>query len=80
MNELGNKSVVNEVTLKIKGMMCGHCEARIKKALEALDGTVSAEADYETGIAVLKTTENVSDKLIRDTINKEGYKLVSVKR
>lgn len=80
VNELGNKSVVNEVTLKIKGMMCGHCEARIKKALESLDGTVSAEADYETGIAVLKTTESVSDKLIRDTINKEGYKLVSVKR
>ena len=43
------------MTLKVEGMMCGHCEARVKKALEEIDGVVSAEVSHEKGTAVVTT-------------------------
>ena len=80
LNMNGDNNETITVTLKIKGMMCGHCEERIKKSLESLGGAVSAEADYKTGIAVLKSKAAIPDKLLREIIKREGYKLVSVQR
>ena len=63
-------------TVKIEGMMCGHCEARVKKCLEALPHVVSAEVSHEKGQAVLTLDGELSDKTIAKAIEKEGYKAV----
>ena len=78
LNMNGDNNETITVTLKIRGMMCGHCEERIKKSLESLVGAVSAEADYKTGIVVLKSKAAIPDKLLRETIKRQGYKLESV--
>ncbi len=62
-----------EKIIKIDGMMCGHCSGRVKKVLEALDGVVSAEVSHETGIAKITLSCEVSDDLIRSTVENEGY-------
>lgn len=51
--------------MKIEGMMCGHCEARVKKVLEALDGVEQAEVSHETGTAVVEMTEEVADEVLK---------------
>jgi len=65
-----------EKTVRVEGMMCHHCEAAVQKALEALPAVVKATADHEKGIVVLQLQAEVSDKLLRKTIEKEGYTLV----
>lgn len=65
-----------EKTVKIEGMMCGHCEARVKKCLEALPHVVSAEVSHEKGQAVLTLDGALSDKVIAKAVEKEGYKVV----
>ena len=65
-----------EKTVKIEGMMCGHCEARVKKCLEALPHVVSAEVSHEKGQAVLTLDGELSDKTIAKAIEKEGYRVV----
>ena len=52
-------------TLKIKGMMCEHCEMHTKKALEALDGVASAEVSHKTGTAVVTLEKEVSDDALK---------------
>lgn len=65
-------------TMKIEGMMCGHCEARVKKALEAMEQVAEAAVSHEEGTAVLTLTEDVdNDKLIQ-VVEAEDYKVVSV--
>lgn len=54
-----------EKIIEIKGMMCGHCEAHVKKALEALDGVTSAEASHEKGIAVVQLSASVDDTVLK---------------
>ena len=53
-----------EKIIEIKGMMCGHCEAHVKKALEALDGVTSVEASHEKGIAVVQLSASVDDTVL----------------
>ena len=65
-----------EKTFKVEGMMCGHCEAHVKKALEALDGVDDARASHETGIVTVTLSCNVSDELLKKTIEEEGYKVI----
>ncbi len=65
-----------EKTLKIEGMMCMHCEAHVKKALEALDGVESVVASHEKGIAVITLSAEVSDELLKKTVENEGYKVL----
>ena len=71
----GEKSV----TLKIKGMMCEHCENTIKKALEALPQVSAASADYKTGEAHVILNADIDEKTLKQCIKAEGYKLKSVK-
>lgn len=64
-------------TLKIKGMSCGHCSARVEKALNSIDG-VEAKVDLDSNFATLKLTKDVSDEILKSTIDNIGYQLVSV--
>ena len=67
-----------EKTMKIEGMMCGHCEARVKKALEALPQVTEAEVSHEKQ-AVLTLSGELSDKEIKNTVKEAGYKVTSIK-
>ncbi len=65
-------------TVKIEGMMCSHCEASVKKALEGIDGVESAEVSHESGTAELTLTHEVDDSIIKKTIEDKDYTFVSV--
>lgn len=65
-------------TMKIEGMMCCHCEATVKKALEALDGVISAEVSHENGTAVLELSGDVSDELLKKTVEDKDYKVTGI--
>ena len=65
-------------TMKIEGMMCCHCEATVKKALEALDGVISAEVSHENGTAVLELSGDVSDDLLKKTVEDKDYKVTGI--
>lgn len=67
-------------TMKIEGMMCGHCEARVKKVLEALEGVDSAEVSYEAGTAVVTMSAEVSDEVLKKTVEDQDYKVISIKK
>ena len=68
----------NTVTLKIKGMMCGHCEAAVKKALEAIPGVASAAADHEKSIAVVDLAVPVDEAAFKKAIEDEGYEYLGI--
>lgn len=65
-------------TMKIEGMMCCHCETTVKKALEALDGVTSAEVSHENGTAVLELSRDVSDDLLKKTVEDKDYKVTGM--
>ena len=65
-------------TMKIEGMMCCHCEATVKKALEALDGVTNAEVSHENGTAVLELSGDVSDDLLKKTVEDKDYKVTGM--
>ncbi len=73
--EKGNNEYM-EKTVKIEGMMCTHCSAHVKKALEALEGVISAEVSHEKKNAVIRLSKEVSDSAITKAIEDEGYKVV----
>ncbi|MBR3742844.1 MAG: heavy metal translocating P-type ATPase [Clostridia bacterium] len=65
-----------EKTLKIEGMMCMHCSGRVQKALEAIDGVVSANVSHETGTAVVTLSQNVADDVLKKAVTDAGYEVV----
>ena len=65
-------------TIHIEGMMCGHCEAHVKKALEAIDGVAEAQASHEKGTAVVTLTADVADDVLTKAVEELDYKVVSV--
>lgn len=67
-----------EKTMKINGMMCGHCEARVKKALEALPEVKEAAVSHEAGTAVLTLNAPVADEILKKTVEDQDYEVVSV--
>jgi Cu2+-exporting ATPase len=67
-----------EKTLKIEGMMCGHCEATVKKALESLDGVTEAVVSHESGTAVVKLSAEVADEVLKKTVEDKEYTVMSV--
>jgi len=67
-----------EKTMKIEGMMCGHCEARVKKALEALDGVVSAAVSHEKGEAVVALSADVSDEILKKAVEDQDYTVTGI--
>jgi Cu2+-exporting ATPase len=75
ISNVGNETeeFTMEKTLKIEGMMCGHCEARVKKALEALPGVKSAVVSHEKGTAVVTLGADVSDEVLRGAVEGQDY-------
>ncbi len=71
-----NKTMKKTVT--IEGMMCGHCEMHVKKALEALDGVIAAEVSHEAGTAVVTLSGNVSDDMMKKAVEDQGYKVTAI--
>ena len=65
-------------TLKVEGMMCMHCEARVKKALEAVDGVESAVASHEKGTAVVTLSADVADDVLAKAVEAQDYKVLGV--
>ncbi len=65
-----------EVTMKIEGMMCGHCEATVKKALEALPTVESAEVSHEKGTAVVKLKEQTDFAVLKKAVEDKDYKVI----
>lgn len=66
-------------TMKIEGMMCGHCEARVKKALEALEQVESAEVSHEAGTAVVTLKEEVADDVLKKAVEDQDYEVKGIK-
>ena len=66
-------------TMEITGMMCGHCEAHVKEALEAIEGVKSAEASHTAGTAVLTLTQDVDNTKLKAAVEEQGYKVRSIR-
>ena len=65
-------------TITIEGMMCNHCEATVKKALEGLDGVTSADVSHEKGTAVVELSKDVPEADLKKAIEDKDYKFISV--
>ena len=74
--QINKEDTVMEKTLKIEGMMCPHCEARVKKTLEELPEVESALVSHESGTAVLTLKEDISDAKLKEIIEAAGYKVI----
>ena len=68
-----------EKTLEITGMMCGHCEMAVKKALEAVDGVESADVSHEKGTAVITLSKEVSNDVLKKTVEDKDYTVTNIK-
>ena len=67
-----------ERTMKINGMMCGHCSGRVKKVLEALPEVDEAIVSHETGTAVVKLNAEIANDVLKSTVEAQDYEVVSV--
>ena len=67
-----------EKTLKITGMMCGHCEARVKKALEAVEGVAEAKVSHESGSAVVTLSAPVDDAVLKQAVEAQDYQVTDI--
>jgi len=78
--EINNEKEINtmEKTLKIEGMMCGHCEATVKKALEALEGVVSADVSHDKGTAVVALEKDVADDVLTKAVEDKDFKVTGI--
>ena len=68
-----------KVTLKIEGMMCGHCEKHVKDALEGIEGVVSAEANHKKKRAVVTLEKEVDNELLISAVKEAGYEVKEIK-
>ena len=64
--------------MKIEGMMCGHCSARVKKVLEALPEVAEAVVSHEEGTAVVTLAAEVSDDVLKKAVEDQDYKVISI--
>ena len=67
-----------EKTMKISGMMCGHCEARVKKVLEAVEGVAEAKVSHEAGTAVVTLNAPVEDAVLKKAVEDQDYKVTEI--
>jgi Cu2+-exporting ATPase len=65
-------------TMKIEGMMCGHCEARVKKTLENIEGVQSAQVSHEAGTAVVTLDGEVADAVLKEAVEAQDYKVTDI--
>ena len=76
--ETNKEETTMKKTLKVEGMMCMHCEARVKKALEAVEGVESAVADHDLGTAVVTLKAPVADEVLKAAVEAQDYKVLGV--
>ena len=67
-----------EKTMEIKGMMCGHCEARVKKTLEAIAGVEEVAVSHEKGTAVVSMETEVADEVLKKAVEDQGYQVENI--
>ena len=67
-----------EKTLKIEGMMCGHCEARVKKTLEGVEGVTEAKVSHTAGTAIVTLSAPVADEVLKKAVEDQDYKVISI--
>ena len=67
-----------EKTMKIEGMMCPHCEARVKKTLEKLEQVEEAQVSWQAGTAVVKLSKKVDNEVLKKAVEDQDYQVVSV--
>lgn len=79
INNIRNEVKIMEKTMVIEGMMCGHCEARVKKCLEALEEVSEAVVSHENGTAIVKLTGEISDDMLKKTVEDQDYKVVEIR-
>ncbi|MDE6664164.1 MAG: heavy metal translocating P-type ATPase [Lachnospiraceae bacterium] len=78
-NKNNKKEIMTmEKTMEIKGMMCGHCEATVKKALEELTEVTEAVVSHENGTAIVKLSGEVADDVLKKTVEDKDYEVVSI--
>ena len=68
-----------EKTMKIEGMMCGHCEARVKKTLESIPGVSEAAVSHEKGTAVVTLDGEVADQVLKKAVEDQDYQVVEIR-
>lgn len=73
------EDMIMEKTMSIEGMMCIHCEARVKKVLEAMPEVETAEVSHEAGTAIVELKSEVADEVLKKTIEDQDYKVLSIK-
>lgn len=76
LNNKTEESKMKEVTLNIKGMMCPHCEANVRGALEAFDAVESADVSHEKGTAVVKLVGDISTDELKQAVIDKGYEVI----
>ena len=74
------KEEKNMITLKVEGMMCPHCEATVKKAIEALDGVVEATANHETGTVKVEGGEGISEEIFKEAIEAKDFTFKGIEK
>ena len=78
-NKMKKETKTMEKTLKIEGMMCGHCEMHVKKALESLDGVKKAEVSHKTGTAVVTLEKEISNDVLKQAVADQGYQVTDIR-
>ena len=73
------EEIMETKTIEIKGMMCPHCEATVKKALESIDGVSSAEVSHTKGTAVVTLTSKVEDSALKNAVEAKDFTVVGIK-
>ena len=76
--KIKERDKMNQKTLKIEGMMCGHCEATVKTALEEIPGVSQAQVSHEKGTAVVTLTAEVTDTVLKTAVEAKDYKVISI--
>ena len=69
-----------EKKIIIEGMMCGHCEARVKKLLETMPEVDSAIVSHENGTAIIKLNSEIKDEKLKTAIEEQDYKVISIEK
>ena len=72
------ENIAMKVTMKIDGMMCGHCEARVKKTLEKLEAVELAEVSHEKGTAVVTLKEDVDTEVLKKAVEDQDYSVTEI--
>ena len=78
INKLPKRKEDIKMNITVKGMMCAHCEAHVKKALEAIDGVESAVASHDNNLVEITTSKAVDEALIKAAVEGAGYEYAGI--